>query len=1067
MRLALTATCITTLATLLATEARADTTVSTATTAPLQTSTAGNITITADGSIAPASGTAVTINSNNTVSNAGKITFTGVNNAAGIVATGGLTSSITNTGTISLDETYTRTDANGDGVLDGPYAQGTNRYAIRIDGTAPFVGAINNSGIITVDGNNSAGIYVSPAVTGNFSSTGAGSITVTGNNSYGIRLGEVTGKVLVSNAIGVLGGGAVGLALTDDVTGQVVVHGSATTTGYSSISLPTDITKLTPEDVQQSGSAMLVQGSISGGLLLAAAPTDTTNTTIDADNDGVADATESTSSLLTYGAAPSLMIGSAANPITLGVFGGNTNGLIVNGSVAGVGVYSGVGATGAQIGGLGGTVTINGGISVGGQITGASNGGAAYGLHLGAGTTTPTLTVSGGIIAGASATAGGTATALQIDAGASLPTITNSGSISATLTANTGMAAAIRDNSNTLNSVTNTGAILASNTANTARAIDVSGNTAGFTFTQQLASATATNIPGISGAIVTGSGDDHIIASAGLIQSKVSLGAGNDTIVLSGNTSASIDAVMGDGNDSISLSGTSIYLGTVDFGAGNDSLTIGTGSGFFGQIVNGGPNVAVALNGGTLAFNTTQPTTIGSLAVTGGTIGAVIDPSTGQHTVINVTGPTSITSATTLKISVVKFGETQGAYTILQSGSLTGSNKLTLAIDSLPYLLTGSLVANDAAGTVGVAVTRKTATELGFRPSEAAAYNAIFSAIESNATLSDLFLGLTDRDPALLRYREMLPDHAGGVFDVLSSGSRMLAPTESATPWAQLGRVSLWVQQGFWDAHQDGNATPGNGGTGWGLTGGGDIAIGDNSRIGASIGYIHGDVRDSGDNEVFANQFGGGVHWLSDWSNFHLGAYANAGYVRLSERRSLTALEETSPSVLISKSRWNAVNFAAGGKASYEITAGTFYLRPSAGITYNRLSEGSHSDSGGGAAFDLIVDKRTSSEFAATGMLAAGLHFGNTIDPDATTFRFELEGGRRQILSSNLDATTAHFAGGNDFTLLPEDRKSGWTGGANASLGSSSFRFIASGAIETRSDGQRVLSGRVGFRGSF
>ena len=67
MRLALKATCITTLATLLAAEAHADTTISTATTAPLVTSSAGNINVTAEGSIVPtASGAAITINSNNT-----------------------------------------------------------------------------------------------------------------------------------------------------------------------------------------------------------------------------------------------------------------------------------------------------------------------------------------------------------------------------------------------------------------------------------------------------------------------------------------------------------------------------------------------------------------------------------------------------------------------------------------------------------------------------------------------------------------------------------------------------------------------------------------------------------------------------------------------------------------------------------------------------------------------------------------------------------------------------------------------------------------------------------------
>src|SRR5207253_809269 len=102
----------------------------------------------------------------------------------------------------------------------------------------------------------------------------------------------------------------------------------------------------------------------------------------------------------------------------------------------------------------------------------------------------------------------------------------------------------------------------------------------------------------------------------------------------------------------------------------------------------------------------------------------------------------------------------------------------------------------------------------------------------------------TDRNSTLLRYREMLPDHQGGVFDVLSQGARALAPTQAATPWAQLGSVSLWAQQAIWDAHQRADLTPGNGGSGWGLSGGADVAIGESSRIGMSIGYIHGSVRD-------------------------------------------------------------------------------------------------------------------------------------------------------------------------------------------------------------------------------
>ena len=1063
MRQALKATCISTLAILLAAEAQADTTISTATTTPLVTSSAGNINITADGSIAPtASSAAVTINSNNTVTNAGKITFNGVDNATGIAANGGVTSSITNSGTITVDETYTRTDTNGDGVLDGPYANGTNRYGMRLDGA--FTGAISNTGAITVRGNNSAGIFVAGPLNGNFTHNSA-AITVTGDNDYGIRLGAVTGNVAVSSGISVLGGNSPGLALTDDVTGQVVIHGSIQTTGYGSTTLPTDVTKLTPQNLEQGGSAMIVGGNVTGGVLIAHAPSDTTNTTADVDKDGIADATQATASFTTYGQAPALLIGSATKATTLGVLQGNTNGLVINGNVAGAGVYSGISATGVQIGGLGQSVTISGGIAIGGTVAGSSNGSVGTGLHLYSGASTPLLTISGGVAGNASATAGGTSVGIQIDAGATLPAITNSGTIAATTTASTGGSVAILDLGNTLTNVTNSGTIIASSTDGSGRAIDVSGHTAGFTYTQALASSTQTNVPGIGGAILTGSGNDILNISAGAVQSKVNLGAGNDQINLSGNAIASMDAKLGDGDDSLTLSGTATYSGPVDFGSGNNSLTVNSGAGFFGTIA--GSNVGVKLNGGTLALNTTAPSTVSSLAVTGGTLGVVIDPATGSHSQLNVTGATTISGATTLKVSVTSFGVTANPITVLQSGTLTGSSNLTLSIDALPYLLKGVLAASDANGIVGVGIQRKTATELGLRQSEAAAYDAVMANITGNSQLSTLFLGFTDRNTTLLRYREMLPDHQGGLFDVLTQGSRALAPTQAATPWAQLGRTSFWVQQAVWDEHQSANLTPGNGGSGWGLTGGADVAIGGASRVGLSIGYIHGNVRDSGANEVAANQFGGGIHWLSDIGNFHLAAYGSAGYVSFHEKRFFTGTTDTSAAVFTSTGKWHGLNMAAGAKASYEAKMGIFYVRPSGELSYNRLTEGKHSETGGGAPFDLAVAKRNSDELAATGLLAAGLHFGNVVDPEAVTARFEIEGGRRQVLSSHLDGTTAHFSGGQDFTLMPEDRRSGWIGGVTASLGSSTFRFIAGGQYETRADGQHILSGRFGFRGSF
>ncbi|MFD2577820.1 hypothetical protein ACFSTD_02605 [Novosphingobium colocasiae] len=99
-------------------------------------------------------GTAVTMDSNNAVSNAGKILVNPASNAnggAGIVANAGTTGDIVNSGTITIDEPYVATDTDNDGDLDGPYALGSGRYGIRTLGD--HTGKISNSGTISVEGN--------------------------------------------------------------------------------------------------------------------------------------------------------------------------------------------------------------------------------------------------------------------------------------------------------------------------------------------------------------------------------------------------------------------------------------------------------------------------------------------------------------------------------------------------------------------------------------------------------------------------------------------------------------------------------------------------------------------------------------------------------------------------------------------------------------------------------------------------------------------------------------------------------------------------------------------------
>jgi len=146
MRSLLASSALGSLAFALASPATADTTVSTATTTPLVTNAAGNIQVTTTGSIKPTTGAAITINSNNKVQNDGGLAIQGVNGSAGIVANPGFTGDITNNGTITIDENYTPTDTDNDGDLDGPFAQGTNRFGIHVLSGGTYSGNIVNAG---------------------------------------------------------------------------------------------------------------------------------------------------------------------------------------------------------------------------------------------------------------------------------------------------------------------------------------------------------------------------------------------------------------------------------------------------------------------------------------------------------------------------------------------------------------------------------------------------------------------------------------------------------------------------------------------------------------------------------------------------------------------------------------------------------------------------------------------------------------------------------------------------------------------------------------------------------
>ncbi len=1037
----------------LAFPAAAETTISTSVPGPVRTSTikagaADDILINSSGTVNGTAGGAVIIDSNHKLNSQGSILVGNINNVAAVDVASGVTSGITLSGKIVVDESFTPTDADNDGDLDGPFATGSNRFGIRTNGAMTGNILITGTGTITVEGNNSAGILLGGPLTGNFSTDGK--INVLGSNTVGVQLSDVSGNVRLAGEIAAQGENAIAVRSTGDVAGAMTLQGKIVATGYRYVTPPSDPSKLDADDLLQGGPAVSIEGDVAKGIIVAIPPKDNSTTDNDEDDDGIEDSKEGSGQIQSYGSAAAIRIGSASD-IAIGATEatGTGFGLIIDGSVAGSGVYSGVEANGLQIGGLGGNVTIANGIGVTGLISAKSVDRAATAVRLDVGASTPELRNAGKILASSGNTAQSVATAIDIKAGASLPVLRNSGEIKAS-TGSNGTAIAIIDRSGTLSLIENSGSIAGSGAAADSDrniAIDLSANAGGATIKQ---TAVAANFaaPSISGAIRFGAGSDVLDIADGSLSGNVSFGEGANSFVLSGDAVASGKLIFGAGNDVITTSGTSVFNGTVDFGGGSDSLAIG-GTSFTGELLNSA-GLAVSVNKG--SFGVVKTASIASLDVTnGGTISVTLDKTAGQSSLLNVSGTASFGENSKLQLKVANVDQAEGHFIVINAGTLVGGDKLSATTDLLPFLYKGSL--SVTGNQVAVDVSRKSASELGLNRSESAAYGAIYEAIGTDDDIGSSFLGLRNQEEFVGTLRQMLPEHAGGTFEAVTMGDRTAARAlmDPKAPYEDEGGVAYHFNQIAWGSSKSIGDTAGYEIGGWGATGGAEISTG-LGRFGVTLGYLWGKEDDEAtDNRVNADQYSIAAHWRLQKGGLQLAARGSYSFISFDGQRFFVSDSGEEPVERTIEGEWDGSLVSASLNASHELWAGSFYVRPSAGVEYYRLSEDGYQEEGGGSALDLSVEKRTSDELAANLLLAAGFETGG-MRPDEGFFRLEAEAGRRQIVGGSLGKTRARFEDGDMFELDPGERESGWVGRIRGIGGNSGFRVAGEIGAEEREE---------------
>jgi len=1066
----LSTTCITSII-LAAAPALGQTTVTGSSTTPLATSSAGNVTIAKNGELKVASGVAVTVNSSNTVTlekdnpddlqdAPGRITTGADNGATGILVQPNLSTTITNNGRISVLETYKPVDADANGVADGALASATNRYGIRVQPGGTVTGGITNTGVITVEGQNSAGISVESTLNGSL--VQKGSIRLVGANGAGVRTADVTGDVIMEGSTLVTGAGTRALSVEGDVGGTVRIQGTVahqTTFVYDDAG---STIALSRTDLRQGAPAVAIEGNVARGVVVATPPIDRDSANADEDGDGIPDAEEGRGVITAYGNGPALRIGSSDN-ITIGALAGAANegySLRIEGGVTGIANYSSTDAFGVVIGGQGGTVTLPGGIGVTGAIQATTQDSAA--------------------------------TALLINAGANVGKLYNSGTIRATIVSQgEGEAYGVYDLSGTLRTIENTGFINASgSTTDIVQAINLSAATSDVNISQfmnadDIAARKAiedglpdgqkdpTVYTAIVGNIVTGSGNDTLSANAGQIIGSTYFNAGNDRLLLSGDALYSGKVFFGDGVGTADLSDEASFAGTLDFNGTAGSLTVSDDAIFFGTIANGAAS-SVVVEGGQFGSNGVTSFAVGSLTVkSGGTLNAYIDGSTQTSSLIQA-GTASFESGSKVTARVNSLIGAEGSYTILTAGTLTGAPDLDDSAALLPFIFDGEVSVEG--NSIVLDIRRKESSELGLRSAATSAYDAIIDAAVNSAVVSQTFLGINDGQTLQTQIDQMLPDHAGGLFDTVTRATRLVSQhvmdRDSQFDVTEPGEMSIWLQPVYLRTNRDAGAGASYSSSGFGLSGGAEWLTG-LGYIGGSFAWLNASVENNGGSATIdATQYDLGAFWRTGRSG-PLFAYARIGaaHTSFSSERAVVLTANGSPTTFTSLGDWNGWLFSGMGGVSYEIQPTTrFKIRPKLGVEWFQLREDGFTETGGGEAVDLTVADRTSDSLSAIGTVTFSYGFGRP-RKDFIPLTLEFEGGRRQSIGGQLGATTANFSNdgvaGTPFTINPGELPDAWTSELRLLAGGWDYTWKIAAGAEKGPDSDPNFSARASLSVAF
>lgn len=974
----------------------------------------GDIVILSSGNVLIGSGqTAVTLNSDNTITNNGQIGSTDADNSTGILVSGDVTGAVVNSGTVSLTEDFTGEDTDDDGDLDTPFAIGTGRTGILLAEGSTLTGGIQNAstGNISIEGNESAGIQIAGTLNGDLFSDGT--ITVTGDNSNGIAVtGTLNGDLTNTGTMDIHGENSNGIYVDGDINGTIINSGIVSATGFrSNVRGDADTRDLLDEnDLLNGGAALAVGANITGGII----------NDIGVDENG----NTSRGRLASYGSSPALLVtasldGEDHGDIVISAVGDAADdenyGIINHGDIIAAGTNDGFSATGIRVEGAtlsdGATkrmTTIEGGIFHDGTLTTDAFEANSTGIAIGANAMTPQVHVGqdGSIVTSSYGQTTGQASAIVVESGANVDQIMIDGVLRATFTG-TGegaRAATIVDESGTVNLVQNSGQIIADyqqlvssgneavgdDTTRRLVAIDLSANSSGVTVNQVTPVDNATTEPSIVGDVVFGNGDDTLALNDGYMQGDVLFGNGQDTLVI--DNGAELTGAIHDSDGQLVLD---VRNGLLALGAGTDlTLTSAT----FGD------NARLQLS--------IDPGAAGSI----------------QSASFNASGAVTFLSGARIAPILNGLIGDSGTYDLFTAGSLTHEDNFSnmLDTDALPYLYSVSLSENATGNTLIMALHRRTATELGMSTNEAAAYEPWFNAVSQSddSDVSAAFARLISSDDFFSAYDQLLPEFAAAALQFTLAntdgttgaiGNRIDAIRRGLGPDG-----GIWIQElGYYlDRTRASIAQPYNG-YGLGLALGMDQPMLGMDTLGWSLSAFSNQISESNGFDSPLSSLSGqfSLYGARNIAGLNLLLNGTLGVDHFDSERKI----EFGDISRTSTAGWGAWHTAGTARLSQDYNFGNWLFSPSLSLDYLRLAEEGYTETGGGVGLDLNVAERTTESLSGTAAFTVGRKFGS----DKTWWAPRLRVGVRNDFKGDGAVTDAAFAGfTNRFQLtapvLPE-----------------------------------------------